>query len=368
MHQQQVGPAAVVDLVVQAGGRVVGHRRPEYTGGRGASVQQRLQLGVLPLPGEVHGDAAALQSLPEPPGVAGVDGHHQRGLDALDQGEQVAGGGVAGGVQAHLLLGHPPLQLLQGQPHVAHLEVVQPVAQAAEVHLYLLVEGLMAGVEVEAAGAGTDAGQVLQVVVAEAEHQLVLPSPHLLGGDEAGAIASVYLPLPAVVAALGLAVDQHVQLGADLGQRGVGQPRRVQQVGVLGHDDQAPSQLPGQAVEDGQPLQVAGAEVGDDEAPGAAHELQGALGHLLLRHRPVVVVAGAGALAQQHQGVAAGGLGQGLHEGQAVAGAAAVEAQVAGVADGHSPHLYQEAGRAWDGMVNGEAAHPEGAQAQLLGR
>ena len=57
----------------------------------------------------------------------------------------------------------------------------QPVVQAAKVNLLLLIVRLTGAVDIETAGSGTNAGQLVQVEEAEAEDEPVLGGADVFG-------------------------------------------------------------------------------------------------------------------------------------------------------------------------------------------
>ncbi len=89
-----------------------------------------------------------------------MDGDENLGAYLAGNLQQVGAAGMTRGVQPLLAGGHlPPLVGLYGKPETSELEVPEPVVQAAEVYLLLLVVRLAGAEDVEAPRPGADTGQ-----------------------------------------------------------------------------------------------------------------------------------------------------------------------------------------------------------------
>ena len=122
---------------------------------------------------------------------------------------------MSGGVQPALLLRDVPHAVnLDRQAEAPQFEPLEPVVQAAEVDLLLLVMRLARAVHVEAAGRGRDARQLVEVEEAEAEDELVLRRVNVARqhGVVLALLEEVAHPDAGVLAGDGVLVDNDVRV------------------------------------------------------------------------------------------------------------------------------------------------------------
>src|SRR3990172_2048864 len=237
--------------------------------------------------------------------------------------------------------------------------MLQPFAQAPEIQLLLFAVRLAGGVDVGAA-ADIDVDEVLGVPEAEAEDVIARGSVYLAGVDKPAAELVPQVLLPGLYLVAEVFVYQHVFAVGEPGEGGRDQAHRLQQVGVFGQHYELAAGLVGDVEEGLQPLDVAGAEVGDDEALLVADVAQGAVKDLVLgvvaelRRGGFGALRYAGAFAEEE---ARAQRGDGVDEPLRVFRAGAVGADVAAVDDPAGGGLHRPGARPPHRVVHGEEAH-----------
>lgn len=105
-------------------------------------------------------DTAAAEVVTEEGGIQAVDGDENLGAYLAGNLQQVGAAGMTRGVQPLLVSRHlPPLVGLYRKPESSNLEVPEPVVQAAEVYLLLLVMRLAGAEDIQAPRPWADTGQ-----------------------------------------------------------------------------------------------------------------------------------------------------------------------------------------------------------------
>src|SRR5574341_295692 len=228
------------------------------------AIQKKSELNGDALLG--YDDPSSLEVLQEEAGLLGMDRDDDLRVNGLDEPEDVPSPHVARGMEPLSLRPHLARRDVR-KPEDLHVEMVQPLLPPLDIDLLLLVERLAGRIDV-APPLGIDVYELGEVPEAEAQDEGPGVPGDVLLRHAAGLVGRVDDLLPSFFARPILAIDPQSiprEGVSDLRDKG---GKGVNQVGVLGRDDQAAPALPGDPVEREKSLQVPGAEIGNHEALG----------------------------------------------------------------------------------------------------